>query len=108
MTIRTGERPVHWGAYPTWLDRAREDGITPACEGAQGLYFPEHGEGAHAAIREARAICDTCPLLNTCRDWAIQQRPEWLYGVWGGLTQAQRKALHPRGPQPANLRKFNR
>lgn len=107
MTARLADRPVHWGEWPAWLDQARADGITPACDGATRLFFPAHGKGSQAAIREAKAICHTCPLLDTCREWALEQHPVWLYGVWGGLTKAERKARHPRGPQPANLRKHS-
>jgi WhiB family redox-sensing transcriptional regulator len=102
------DHPVHWGTWPTWLDDATANGTRPACLGATGLYFPDKAEGAAQAIREAKAICGTCPLLDVCRDWALQQPPQWLYGVWGGLSQYERRALAPRGEQPASLRKHNR
>lgn len=40
-------------------------------------------------------LCDTCPIKNRCRDWALANDPlgEWE-DVWGGLTGAQRAAIH--------------
>ncbi|MEU4781045.1 WhiB family transcriptional regulator [Micromonospora sp. NPDC023633] len=105
MSARTPTtHPTHWGTWPAWLDRATADGIQPACRGATALYFPGDGKGTMRAIQQAKAICGTCPLLATCRDWALQQPARWLYGVWGGLSQYERIALAPRNDQPDNLR----
>lgn len=96
---------AHWGEYPAWVDDARVRGITPACDGRTALFFPEKGgEG----VPEAKALCRACPLLRTCRAWALQQPAQWLYGVWGGTTQYERRALAPPGEKPASLRKHNR
>ncbi|MFJ1995278.1 WhiB family transcriptional regulator [Streptomyces asiaticus] len=39
----------------------------------------------------AKTICTDCPLLNTCRTWALTTRQP--HGIWGGLDHAQRTAL---------------
>lgn len=36
----------------------------------------------------ALATCHTCPVLDACRDWAIDNQP---YGIAGGLTTSQRE-----------------
>jgi WhiB family transcriptional regulator, redox-sensing transcriptional regulator len=44
-----------------------------------------------AAQREARAFCRPCPVRTECLAHALDQRVEW--GVWGGLTERERRAL---------------
>lgn len=57
-----------------------------ACDGAGvELFFPGIGESAAPAI----AVCRTCPLIDACREHAMQHE---RFGVWGGLSEAQRKA----------------
>lgn len=57
-------------------------------------------------IADAKQVCRTCPVLWDCRGWALQL-PE-LYGVWGGLSEADRDQLlgrrrkrDPDAPKPA-------
>lgn len=44
-----------------------------------------------AAQRKAAAICRHCPVLLQCRADALDNRVE--FGVWGGMTERQRRAL---------------
>ncbi len=49
-----------------------------------------------AAQREAAVICRHCPVVLQCRADALDNRIE--FGVWGGMTERQRRALlrdHP-------------
>ncbi|MBV7294471.1 WhiB family transcriptional regulator [Corynebacterium sp. TAE3-ERU12] len=49
-----------------------------------------------AAQRQAAVICRHCPVVLQCRADALDNEVE--YGVWGGLTERQRRALlreHP-------------
>lgn len=49
-----------------------------------------------AAQRQAAVICRHCPVVLQCRADALDNRVE--FGVWGGLTERQRRALlrdHP-------------
>lgn len=43
--------------------------------------------------REAKAkdVCATCPALVTCREYALAN--EELYGVWGGLSETDRRSV---------------
>jgi hypothetical protein len=43
----------------------------------------------HEAIDAARATCHACPVMTACLA-AAQDRKE-SYGVWGGLTPAERR-----------------
>ena len=49
-----------------------------------------------AAQRQAAVICRHCPVVLQCRADALDNRVE--FGVWGGLTERQRRAMlrdHP-------------
>ena len=49
-----------------------------------------------AEQRRAAAICRHCPVLLQCRADALDNRVE--FGVWGGLTERQRRALLRKNP----------
>ena len=51
-------------------------------------------------VREAaaKAICAGCPAVAACRDYALSQGE--LYGVWGGLGEADLRALQVDQGQP--------
>ncbi|WP_082939818.1 WhiB family transcriptional regulator [Mycobacterium sp. 852014-50255_SCH5639931] len=44
-----------------------------------------------AAQRRAATICRHCPVVLECGADALENRVEW--GVWGGMTERQRRAL---------------
>jgi len=39
----------------------------------------------------AKAVCKDCHVIDQCLEYALQNRME--FGVWGGLTDKERKAL---------------
>ena len=49
-----------------------------------------------AAQRKAVAICRHCPVVLQCRADALDNKVE--FGVWGGLTERQRRALLRKNP----------
>lgn len=49
-----------------------------------------------AEQRRAAAICRHCPVIMECRADALDNRVE--FGVWGGLTERQRRALLRKNP----------
>lgn len=56
-------------------------------------FFPELGEGVPQTVR---AVCDSCPVQQTCLDYALE-RPQ-LKGIWGGLGDQERaRILKTRG-----------
>ncbi|OBH87134.1 WhiB family transcriptional regulator [Mycobacterium scrofulaceum] len=44
-----------------------------------------------AAQRRAATICRHCPVILECGADALEHQVEW--GVWGGMTERQRRAL---------------
>ena len=71
--IDLDERP--WAAYA-------------ACRTADpDVFFPASEGDTDAALR----ICRGCPVIDECRDWALDMRIR--YGVWGGLTERDRRRV---------------
>ncbi len=62
------------------------------CRGMNSdLFFhPERERRSARAAREALAkmVCRDCPVIEQCRDHALAVREP--YGVWGGLSEAER------------------
>ena len=62
-----------------------------ACRGTDlEVFFPSRGESAGPA----RQVCAGCPVRTPCLDYAITNRI--AYGIWGGLTERERRALRSR------------
>ena len=79
---RTLAAPARFAAR--WRERA-------ACRGANlDLFFPGRGEPAEPA----RQVCAECPVRQWCLEFAISNRI--AYGIWGGLTGRERRALQSR------------
>ena len=54
------------------------------------VFYPGRGEGQAAAAEYARRWCRVCPVIDACREWALEGDEE---GVWGGLTRNQRRRI---------------
>lgn len=72
-----------------WQDKAACKGMDPT------LFFgPEFAETVkEKRDREdaAKAVCATCPVKKDCLEYALEARE--AYGIWGGLTELERKTL---------------
>jgi WhiB family transcriptional regulator, redox-sensing transcriptional regulator len=53
-----------------------------------------------AAQRSARAVCGKCQVKLECLADALDNRVE--FGVWGGMTERERRALLRRRPDVAS------
>lgn len=51
-------------------------------------FFPLPGEGAN---RTVRAVCNACPVKETCLEYALQ-RPQ-LQGIWAATSDDERKEI---------------
>ncbi len=47
----------------------------------------------NTAVAPAKAICRPCPVRAACLTWAVDAQER--YGVWGGLTPAERRRIRP-------------
>ena len=66
-----------------WVDQC-------ACRGKSELFFAPFAERPEARVRReaaARIICETCPVLMSCRAHARENRE---LGFWGGESEAER------------------
>ena|SRR5215469_8606610 len=87
-TSTVAARPV--GERPDWRRKA-------ACRDADPeLFFPD-GDifSARAQVKTAKLICRGCPVSVTCLNWALASGQE--AGIWGGLTEGERRRLPRRG-----------
>ncbi len=59
------------------------------------LFFPVGNSGpALLQIAEAKAVCERCPVINECLNWALETGQD--AGVWGGLSEDERRSLKRR------------
>lgn len=72
-----------------WRDQA-------ACRGLDtDVFFPVTDEEA----AEAQAVCAVCPVREECLEYALVTGQE--DGVWGGLTETERRRLRRRRREQA-------
>jgi len=57
-----------------------------------------------AAQRKAAIICRHCPVVAECGADALDNRVE--FGVWGGMTERQRRALLKQHPEVTSWSEF--
>lgn len=72
-----------------WSDMA-------ACRGIENLLFfspdvMESKEVRSRRERQAKQLCGECEVREECLRTALAQRES--YGIWGGLTEVERRAL---------------
>jgi WhiB family redox-sensing transcriptional regulator len=81
---------VPWAICATdWADHA-----ACLCEEPE-LFFPIGNCGpALIQIEEAKAVCNRCPVIDACLSFALENG--MTAGVWGGLTEDERRALRRR------------
>lgn len=79
------------GYGESWQDDAACVGVDPS------LFFPERGKTA----REAKKICAECVVREECLTFGVETRQP--YGVWGGMTERERRAERRRRRERNNL-----
>ena len=59
------------------------------------LFFPIGSTGpALLQLQQAKAVCAGCAVQSRCLEWAVTAGVE--HGVWGGLSEEERRALRRR------------
>jgi WhiB family redox-sensing transcriptional regulator len=79
--IDLGELPPNPSPPDMWQERAACFGIDP------DVFFPTSEEEAGPALSH----CNRCGIREVCLAWALKNGER--YGVWGGLTEQQRRRL---------------
>lgn len=62
------------------------------CRGMGHLFFGDEGKrepGRHERVAKARELCNACPVIDQCRDYAIRNRIP--FGIWAGMSERQRR-----------------
>lgn len=69
------------------------------------LFFPpdDEREGLNRTRREqrAKAVCWECPVSGNCLNQALERSEQ---GVWGGLSEEERKSVKRRGSRARCVR----
>lgn len=89
MTARTVGGPMTWTT--DWVNGA-------ACRGSD----PDQLFVQGAAQNRAKLVCLGCRVRPECLADALDHRIE--FGVWGGMTERERRALLRRRPEVASWR----
>jgi WhiB family transcriptional regulator, redox-sensing transcriptional regulator len=97
--LGTGQQPG--SATPTAEAEARIAWVSQArCRQAD----PDELFVRGAAQRKAAVICRHCPVIAECGADALDNRVE--FGVWGGMTERQRRALLKQHPEVVSWAEF--
>ena len=72
--------------------------LKASCRGPESQLFfppslPERREEREARESRAKHICLDCPVQGECLEFALRVREP--HGIWGGLTEAERRRLLP-------------
>jgi WhiB family redox-sensing transcriptional regulator len=84
-----------WWPEPAsrWVSKAR-------CRSTDPDEFFVHG----AAQRKAAVICQHCPVVAECLAYALDNQME--FGVWGGMTERQRRVVLKQYPEVVSWSEF--
>ncbi|MFJ4467118.1 WhiB family transcriptional regulator [Streptomyces sp. NPDC089424] len=83
--------------------------LTDTDWGKQGLCRtapPDELFGESAAQNRAKTLCSGCPVRTECLAYALDERIG--HGVWGGMTERERRALLRRRPSVTSWRRLLR
>lgn len=85
------------GSVPDTATRTTDWLSTAPCKAEPEAMFP--GTLTHE-IEHAKAYCRRCPAVERCLQWALDTGTE--HGVWGGLTEDERRTLTRRAARKAH------
>jgi hypothetical protein len=76
--------------YDTWVESA-------SCRSVGGdVWYPEPGD---PTWKQARLVCNDCPVLDACRDWVMSvelgKDHKTRFGITAGMSPVQRKKYEP-------------
>ncbi|QGU06915.1 Transcriptional regulator WhiB4 [Corynebacterium occultum] len=90
-------------AAPVWQEPARTGGPEGSPESEEWIAQARCRQNDPDALfvqgaeqRRAATLCQPCPVRTQCLVTSLDNREE--FGVWGGLTERQRRALLRKNP----------
>jgi WhiB family redox-sensing transcriptional regulator len=89
VTVTTTHREGATTAHTTWGNEWAQHGACGKAE-PDALFVPG------AAQKAAKQLCIGCPVIVECLVDSLDNQTE--FGVWGGMTERQRRALLKRRP----------
>jgi WhiB family redox-sensing transcriptional regulator len=77
--------------YDNWA--WQEKGLCNDLKNTEIFFYEEQERGPDKEKRISLAVacCNACPVIETCRQFALDTHQD--YGIWGGLTEEQRLAI---------------
>jgi WhiB family redox-sensing transcriptional regulator len=89
---------------PAWMDRA-----LCAQVGGDG-WFPDRGLTGDPAdnamsVFEAKQVCGRCPVRARCLEYALQN--DERFGVWGGLSENERRRVRAEHMEVIDVREVS-
>jgi WhiB family redox-sensing transcriptional regulator len=88
---RPGKRDPFHERDTTWQNQAACAGHDPEMWSPPDIARYKHTLARHNATRQAKNICNQCPVKTQCLDYALKQ--DIRYGIWGGYDQYERGHL---------------
>jgi hypothetical protein len=75
--------------------REPRDYEAPLCAqtGNGDAWFPDRARGTDGDVVYARSVCNNCIHQAECAEWGIKFE---RFGIWGGLTANDRRAIRRR------------
>jgi len=76
----------------SWRSRAECLKVNPE------MFFPVPSESTHIGRREreeAKKVCQRCSVREQCLAYALKNNED--HGVWGGMTEGERRRLKQKG-----------
>lgn len=89
------------GSVPDTATRRTDWLATAPCAADPEAMFPGSLEGD---IERAKSYCRRCPVVERCLQWALETGEQ--YGVYGGLTEAERHTLRQRPARPISIDEY--
>ena len=89
MTVITAQTERKAVVRPTWVEDWAQQGLCAKAD-PDALFV----QGAEQ--QTAKQVCQGCPVIAECLADALDNRTE--FGVWGGMTERERRALLKRRP----------
>ncbi|GHG95488.1 WhiB family transcriptional regulator [Streptomyces rubradiris] len=83
----------------SWQPHGVCHGMDP--EDADATFFPLPRD--HEAIADAKELCGPCPVRRDCLNYALEN--DLKEGIWGGLTEAERRPWHDGLPRRLDYRR---